>query len=58
LARVADAKETRSRGYHSWSNRVTNSADAKQLIGRWAKQLTEILEDIGGIEGVSGTEEK
>ena len=46
LARVADSKKTRNRGYHSWANRVTNSADTKQLIRRWAKQLTEILEDI------------
>jgi|TARA_B110000902_G_scaffold42367_1_gene46055 hypothetical protein len=51
LARVADAKQTRNRGYHSWSNRITNSADAKQLIGHWAQQLTEILEDIGDIKG-------
>lgn len=46
LARVADSKETRNRGYHSWANRVTNSADTKQLIRRWAKQLTEILDGI------------
>ena len=51
LARIADAKQTRNRGYHSWSNRITNSADAKQLIGHWAQQLTEILEDIGDIKG-------
>jgi hypothetical protein len=51
LARVADAKTTRNRGYHSWSNRVTNSADSKQLIRRWAKQLIEALETIKGVDG-------
>jgi hypothetical protein len=47
---VADAKQTRNQGYHSWSNRITNSADAKQLIVHWAQQLTETLEEIGDIE--------
>jgi hypothetical protein len=50
LARVADAKTTRNRGYHSWSNRVTNSADSKQLIRRWAKQLIKALETVNGVD--------
>jgi hypothetical protein len=49
LARVADAKTTRNRGYYSWSNRVTNSADSKQLIRRWAKQLIIALETVKGV---------
>jgi hypothetical protein len=50
LARVADAKTTRNRGYYSWSNRVTNSADSKQLIRRWAKQLITALETVNGVD--------
>jgi hypothetical protein len=39
LARVMDAEVAGDRGYHQWANRVTNKADAKRMIRKWAKAL-------------------
>ena len=45
LGRAADRTAVRSGGGRvSWSNSVTNMADARRMIGRWADQLIAFLD--------------
>ncbi len=45
IGRAADRKSVRSGGGRlSWSNSVTNSADARRMLGRWADKLIEFLD--------------
>jgi hypothetical protein len=45
LGRAADRQVVRQAGgMLSWSNSVTNSADARRMIGRWADQLVTFLQ--------------
>jgi hypothetical protein len=45
IGRAADRRSARSGGGHlSWSNSVTNSADAQRMLGRWADKLIEFLD--------------
>lgn len=44
LARIIDAEVIGDRGYTQWANRVTNTADAKRAIRKWAKALRESYE--------------
>ena len=39
LARWVDYQEARDYGYARWSTRVSNTADAKDIIRRWTKRL-------------------
>lgn len=49
LARAADRKEARSAGgYLSYSNRVTNRADARRMLGKWAELLRAKLDELHG----------
>ncbi len=49
LARAADRKVARrSAGYLSYTNRVTNSADARRMMRSWAKELRAALDEIHG----------
>lgn len=49
LARAADRKVAeRMGGYLSYSNRVTNTADAKKMMRGWAKSLRERLDEYHG----------
>ena len=49
LARAADRKVAeRMGGYLSYSNRVTNRADAKKMMRGWAKSLRERLDEYHG----------
>ena len=49
LARAADRKAARSvGGYMSYTNRVTNRADARRLLGTWAELLRDRLDEIHG----------
>jgi hypothetical protein len=46
IARAADRKVVRQPGgYVSWSNRVTNSAEARRLLGGWADLLRAFLDE-------------
>lgn len=46
IGRAADRQSVRSGASSmSWSNRVSNSADARRMIGRWADRLTAFLDD-------------
>ena len=45
LGRAADRRSIRSAGGRvSWSNSVTNMADAQRMIGRWADRLVSFLD--------------
>ena len=40
LARITDTQTVGdNHGFHQWANRVTNTADAKRVIKKWAKTL-------------------
>ena len=52
LGRAADRQAARRGGGRmSWSNRVTNSADARRMFGRWADKLVEFLGEHYGMKG-------
>jgi hypothetical protein len=45
LGRAADRRSIRSAGGRvSWSNSVTNSADARRMLGRWADMFVAFLD--------------
>ena len=45
IGRAADRRAVRSGGGNiSWSNSVTNNADARRMFGRWADQLIAFLD--------------
>ncbi len=49
LARAADRKAARSVGGHlSYTNRVTNRADARRMLGTWAELLRDRLDEFHG----------
>ena len=46
LGRAADRRVARQAGSHmTWNNRVTNTAEARRMFGRWADQLVAFLND-------------
>jgi hypothetical protein len=44
LARIIDNERVGDRGYANWTNRVSNRADAKRTIRKWAVALREKLD--------------
>ncbi len=49
LARAADRKAARNvGGYMSYTNRVTNRADARRMLGSWAGLLRDRLDEFHG----------
>ena len=45
IGRAADRQSIRSGGGNlTWSNSVTNSADAQRMFGRWADKLVSFLD--------------
>jgi hypothetical protein len=49
LARAVDKKVARSAGgYLSYTNRVTNQAEARRMLGKWADLLRDKLDEIHG----------
>lgn len=44
IGRAADRRTIRRSSNVSWSNRVTNSADARRLLRRWAELLRSFLD--------------
>ena len=46
IGRAADSRQIRNSGATiSWSNSVTNRADAQRMFGRWADTLVKFLDD-------------
>jgi len=49
LARATDRKAARNvGGYMSYTNRVTNRADARRMLGSWAELLRDMLDEFHG----------
>lgn len=48
LARAVDARSARTTGTLSWTNRVTNTADARRAMGVWAAALRQALDEFYG----------
>ena len=45
IGRAADRQVARrSSGWMTWTNRVTNTADARRIFGSWADQLRKFLD--------------
>jgi hypothetical protein len=51
LGRAADRRASRRGGMMTWSNRVSNRAEARRMIGRWADKLIEFLAQDYGVKG-------
>ena len=51
LGRAADRRASRRGGMMTWSNRVSNRAEARRMAGRWADQLIEFLAQDYGVKG-------
>jgi hypothetical protein len=49
-ARVVDARSDTNTGHMTWTNRATNTANARQMIEVWAKRLRESLDRLNGKE--------
>jgi hypothetical protein len=48
LARAIDRKAARDYGHMTWSNRVSNSAEAKRVLRQWAGLLRQRLDEVHG----------
>lgn len=48
LARVADRKEATNSSYFQWTNRATNTADARRILKSWAGALRKGLDSARG----------
>lgn len=44
IATISDRQEAPRKGYMQWTNSVTNRAEAKRMLERWAKELREGLD--------------
>jgi len=44
IAAASDRQESPRRGYYQWTTSVSNRADARRMLERWAKDLRERLE--------------
>lgn len=48
LARAVDTRSARTTGQMSWTNRVTNTADARRAMTVWATALRQALDEFYG----------
>jgi hypothetical protein len=53
LVRVVDARTGRGTGQLTWTNRVTNAADAQVAISVWATALRRALDGAYGRAGAN-----
>jgi hypothetical protein len=49
-ARVIDGRTDNSSGHMTWTNRATNTTEARRMIEVWAKRLRESLDRLNGKE--------
>lgn len=54
LARVIDRREGMDRGYLQITNAVTNLADARRVMSRWARTIREGLDTAHAMAGAAG----
>lgn len=45
VATLSETRESPRRGYMQWRTTVTNTAEARQMLSRWARQLREHLDE-------------
>jgi hypothetical protein len=45
LAKASDRREAPDRGYMQWTSSVTNQAEARRIMQKWAKSLREKLDE-------------
>jgi len=45
IATASDRRESPRRGYMQWTTRVSNNADARRMLQRWAVALRERLDN-------------
>ena len=45
IAAASDRQESPRRGYWQWTTSVSNRADARRMLERWARELVERLEE-------------
>lgn len=45
IATVSHRQEAPRRGYYQWTNSVTNRAEARRMLEKWAKDLRERLDE-------------
>jgi hypothetical protein len=50
IAKASDRQEAPRRGYMQWTTSVTNRAEAKRMIERWALDFRERLDQARGAE--------
>ena len=51
LLRIVDRQSGRDNGRLQWSNSVTNQAEARRILGRWASQLRKGLDQVSADAG-------
>jgi hypothetical protein len=44
IATASDRREAPRRGYVQWTNSITNNAEARRMLQRWARGLRERLD--------------
>ena len=54
IAAISDRRESPRRGYMQWTNSVTNRADARRMLQRWATELRERLDEAQSSPGATG----
>jgi hypothetical protein len=57
IGRAADRRVARRGGMMTWSNRVTNTADARRMFRSWADQLITFLGEQYEVKGTLQSEE-
>lgn len=45
IATASDRRESPRKGYYQWTNSVSNRADARRMLKRWAQDLRERLDE-------------
>ena len=45
IAKMSDRQESPRRGYMQWTNSVTNTAEARRMLKKWAKALRVRLDE-------------
>ncbi len=56
IAVASDRQEAPRRGYGQWTSSVSNRADAKRMLQRWAKDLVKRLDEARGASKGDGLE--
>jgi hypothetical protein len=53
LVRIVDRHRSRETSWLQWSNSVTNQAEARRVLGRWAEQFRAGLDQVTAHDGIA-----